>query len=220
MIDGALILAGGRGTRMAPWSAPKCLMPINGVPILYRIIDHVSRYVRDVSVCVGYRGDDVRAALRGRTHECSVRLSDAGIDAPMGARLIKARSEFKPETVGLLRFLICYGDTLADVDIMDIFRHHDARGAAATFVAVHERIPFGVVSEENRRIDDGSRALMNIGFAIVEPRCWQWLDKGHGVSDWLNEIARHAPVECYVHEGRHATINSLADAARAEELLR
>jgi NDP-sugar pyrophosphorylase family protein len=62
----AVILAAGRGTRLRPFtdSAPKCLAPLNGTPILQRQLEALDRAgVRDCVLVVGYRATEVRARI-------------------------------------------------------------------------------------------------------------------------------------------------------------
>ncbi|MBX9929296.1 MAG: NTP transferase domain-containing protein [Gemmatimonadaceae bacterium] len=60
----ALILAAGRGTRLGPdWRAPKCLLPIGGVPLLQRYHAALRDRVSTIRVVVGHQSDTVRAAM-------------------------------------------------------------------------------------------------------------------------------------------------------------
>lgn len=207
MIDAAIILAGGKGSRLAPWPAPKCLMPVNGVSILRRIIDHVRPHVKRIIVCTGYRGDDVKAAAR----DLGVEFSDAGVDATMGIRLMRAKVERSVEG----RALILYGDELVDVDVPDLLaKHKDQIPNALTFVASPHKLPFGLV--RGNQIEDCT-VLVNVGFAIVEPLCWSVLRTDDGLADWINRIPDR---RCVIHTGRRATVNSLLDLENAEEVWR
>src|SRR5437763_1749205 len=62
----AIVLAGGKGTRMRA-ELPKVLLPVLGRPMIEYVLDALAAAgVRAVVVVVGYRGDLVRAALAGR----------------------------------------------------------------------------------------------------------------------------------------------------------
>ncbi|MHB8375447.1 MAG: phosphocholine cytidylyltransferase family protein [Dehalococcoidia bacterium] len=61
-----VILAAGDGDRLAPQTAalPKPLLPLRGRPIINHVLDGLfAAGVRDAAVVVGYRGEQVRAAL-------------------------------------------------------------------------------------------------------------------------------------------------------------
>ena len=223
MIGAAVILAGGRGSRLAPWDAPKCLMPVGGVTLIDRIIDHISPHVHRAVICTGYRADDVAASVqRGMKrwqpatdyiHVPRVVFSNAGEDTPMGERLLRARSEYKLESD---RLLVLYGDEMADVDIRALEKWHEAKEMRITFTAYRQKLPFGVVLEDDR-ISEEETALVNIGFVLTESSAWAHLRPEDGVSDWINRVPKGS-VALYLHEGRRATVNSIADLRAAEEV--
>ena len=208
----AMILAGGKGSRLSPWPAPKCLMPILGIPILYRIIDHVAPHVDLMVVCVGYRAGDVRAATPKTAPNLLV--SDAGEGATMCERLLRAREEY--EIAG--RILVLYGDELADVDIPRLLAQHGSDKTAMTMTGCKYRLPFGVV-ESDGFIQDECDVLVNIGFAVIEPIVWGVIAGCKGLSEMFNRVAwTDHETHIYEHRGRRATINSPADIAAAEEV--
>lgn len=225
----AIVLAGGRGTRLAPWPAPKCLLPVNGVPILSRLLKHVleGTIVDSAVVCVGYRGQDVVAAVE-HSHlgafewDGVVQFSDEGEDAPMGRRLLAARKMLDESD----RALICYGDELADVSLERLVSVHESRGGCSmSFAAFYQKTTGGVVVEPRDAdgrlvIDESAEALVNIGFVVVEPECWAHLRDEDGLSDWINRESLRGRVGLYRHYGKRATVNSLVDLKAAEELWR
>ncbi len=59
----AFILAGGKGTRMRPFTyeIPKSLIPVQGKPLLQHILDLLRKYeIRDIILSTGYMGDKIR----------------------------------------------------------------------------------------------------------------------------------------------------------------
>ena len=228
MIDAVVILAGGRGSRLAPWPAPKCLMPVKGVAVIEWLLAHAEAAgIPRAIVCTGYRAEDVRAAVERRSGALPVAFSDAGLDAAMGLRLFRALGEYglRGEATTLrdrlYRTLICYGDELADIDFAALARHHEVAGLLMTFTACRQRVPFGVVRVNGGagpRIDDNEVVLANIGFVIADPACWDMLHADDGLSDWVNRLAALRQASCYLHEGKRASVNDLADLRRAEEV--
>ena len=65
----ALILAAGLGSRLRPitLTRPKCLVPVNGKPILIKQIENlVSCGIQDITVVSGYMSDVLESAVRER----------------------------------------------------------------------------------------------------------------------------------------------------------
>lgn len=211
----AYILAGGKGSRLEPWHAPKCLLPINGRPIIDRLLDHLKESIESVVVCVGYRASDVTGALRENILDFDqFAFSDAGKDATMIERLLHA----KP----VERALVCYGDELADVDIQELLKDHKRSKAFMTMTTYRERLPFGVYHEG--KIIEGKEVSVNIGFAVVEPQAWKYAEGCSGLSDFFNKLTwcvdGQSSVNVYEHTGRRATINNPSDIAKAEEMFK
>ncbi|MCC7536670.1 MAG: NTP transferase domain-containing protein [Deltaproteobacteria bacterium] len=67
-VDRLILLAAGRGSRLvAGGEVPKPLVPVCGEPLIVRILRaYADAGVREAVVVVGFRGGDIRAALRGR----------------------------------------------------------------------------------------------------------------------------------------------------------
>lgn len=217
----AIILAGGRGTRLEPWHAPKCLMPINGVSILQRLLDHLfdqQELVSRAIICTGYRFKDIESALEAHgwlgDH---VLCSKDTVDARMGERLIAAR---KLTDGG--RALICYADELIDLDVATLLLAHAANHM--TFVSCAQRVTGGVVEHSNTHlcINEEGTVDVNVGFVVVEAACWQLLTPDDGLSGWINKVSSHPEmvVGRFRHVGKRTTVNSLADLRAAEEAWR
>lgn len=170
----AVILAGGQGTRLRPYTTvlPKPLMPIGDMPILeivLRQLKHAgfSRITLAVSYLAeliqAYCGDGSRFGLRIDYSRESRSLSTAG---PL--HLIPGLDE---------TFLVMNGDVLTTLDYRELFGHHRASGAAAT-IAMHRRsvkIDFGVVEtgaggELERYIEKPEyHYSVSMGINILEP---------------------------------------------------
>lgn len=63
-----LILAAGRGTRISRFlgGAPKCTVDVGGVPLIRHTVEGLLREgVKDIALAVGYRAEDIQAALQG-----------------------------------------------------------------------------------------------------------------------------------------------------------
>jgi NDP-sugar pyrophosphorylase family protein len=132
----AVILAGGKGTRLRPYTTflPKPLMPIGEMPILeimLRQLKHAG--VSDVILTVGHLGSLLQAYFQDG-HDLGVHLDYSFEDKPLGtAGPLALVRERLTET-----FLISNGDVLTTLDLTDLIRSHRTTGAAAT-IAMHAR---------------------------------------------------------------------------------
>jgi NDP-sugar pyrophosphorylase family protein len=150
----AVVLAGGRGTRLRPYTAvlPKPLMPVGDRPILDVVLRQLRRHgFEQVTIATGHLAELIEAFLRDGT------AYDLAVDYH--------REQEPLGTVGALAlidrldepFLVMNGDVLTDLDYRALVDHHLASGAAAT-IAVTTRtvqISLGVMHFEDA--DDDAR---------------------------------------------------------------
>ncbi len=177
----ALILAGGRGTRLRPLThlIPKPLVPFMGDPYAHGLL----RRLVDVGV--------TRATfLVGRSAEPFQPLVDASDE--LGLTIDVATEETALDTAGAVRralagsddepVLVCNGDVLTDVDLRRIIEGHVAAGAVAT-LTLHEvndtsafgvvvRDPEGYVQQFVEKPEPGTipDRTINAGTYVLQPR--------------------------------------------------
>lgn len=128
------ILAGGLGTRLRPaiGERAKVVADVEGRPFVARILDQVAAAsFRDVVLCVGFRADEVEAAL-GAAHG-PLRLRYAREVEPLGtAGALRHALPLLPEP----ELLVMNGDSFCDADLAAAWAWHRQRRSEATLVAV------------------------------------------------------------------------------------
>ena len=140
----AVVLAGGRGTRLAPYTSVllKPLMPVGERAILELVVEQLEASgITDVTFCVGYLSHLIKAVFDNRenghvtihyVHEQEA-LGTAG---PL--RLVPDLTD---------TFIVMNGDVLTDLDYAELVDHHREEGNALT-IATCERpikIDYGVL---------------------------------------------------------------------------
>jgi len=105
----AVMLAGGRGTRLAPHTdlLPKVLVDVAGRPFLEHLVDSLAREgITELLILAGYRSSQVVEAARDLDLPVRISVVEGEVDWTTGERLIEAR-ELLHE-----RFLLLYTDNL------------------------------------------------------------------------------------------------------------
>lgn len=218
----AILLCGGKGERLRPLTedVPKPLLPLQGRPLLDHLVAylHASGIHRFV-ICVGHLAEHFEAFVRQRRGwDWNAICVDSG-DASMTDRLLDAR----PHVPG--RALICYGDTLANVDLHALKCAHERRKAWLTLVVYPFRSPFGVVyfDEQQRVTEFTEKPLLpywiNIGFMLCEAAALDVLQRGWDMPRFLGELAGQGRLFAYRHQGRHLTVNTPRELAQAESAM-
>ena len=215
----AILLCGGKGERLRPFTEtmPKALVTLNGEPLLSHLLRYlsaagISRFV----VCVGYKAEAIESFLQKDCARWGEITSVNSGDVSMTDRLLDARQHVRG------RALVCYGDTLANVDLPDLLQQHQQRGALATLTVYPLHSPFGVV-----HFDDSKRATtfaekpqlpywINIGFLLCEPAALDFIKRGSEMPEFLSALAEGGVLYTHAHTGKHLTVNTEKDRALAE----
>ncbi len=147
----AVILAGGKGTRLQPYSSvfPKPLMPIGEIPILEIVLRQLKHAgVTTATLTVGHLAALIESYF-GQGEKLGVDIEYSREEQPLGTA----------GPLGLLDgiqedFLVMNGDLLTTVDYADLMQQHLARRAAVT-VAVYDKrvdLSLGVLEIEDDKI--------------------------------------------------------------------
>lgn len=141
----ALILAGGKGTRLRPLTVytPKPIVPVlNRSFLLYQIEILRRAGIREIILSLNYQPDKIRQIL-GDGQNYGVHLRYVTEPTPMGtAGAYKfAASEIRDTTI------VFNGDILTDIDISEVIRQHTERRADASIVltSVENPAAYGLV---------------------------------------------------------------------------
>lgn len=133
----ALILAGGLGTRLSPYTAilPKPLMPVGQMPILELIIRQLRYYgVDHVTLAVSYLGTLLQAYF-GDGSRLGVKVDYQWEDHPLGTA--GAISLFNPEEDD---FLVMNGDILTTLNYQALFSAHKSKKSLATIASFEKKV--------------------------------------------------------------------------------
>ncbi len=180
----AVILAGGRGTRLAPYTTvfPKPLVPVGEYPIIEILVRQlIAQEITDITLSVGYLAELLKAYFQQRpslTEKLS--LSYVMEEKPTGTAGSLAQVEGLDET-----FLVMNGDLLTTLDFRKLIEHHRAHDAALT-IAMHKKhikIDLGVlVTDDEFNITDYREKpemdyLVSMGIYVYEPKVLNYIEK-------------------------------------------
>jgi len=133
----AIILAGGKGTRLTPYTVvfPKPLMPIGDYPILEVIIMQLKRYgFNDIIMAVGHLKQLVEAFF-GDGKRWNVNISYSVEERPLGTAAPLQLIENCQDD-----FLVMNGDVLTNLHFDDFFQYHKDNGAVCTIASYNKQV--------------------------------------------------------------------------------
>ena len=224
----AVILAGGKGTRLAPYTTvfPKPLVPLGQRPILDVIIRQLAHYgFKDVVLTVGYLAELIQAYFQ--TAQGSL---------PPGVKLSYVREPAPLGTAGSLSlidgleddFLVMNGDVLTSLNFAHMAAFHRANGSALTICVFDKQIKLdlGVIDMDGNGAVIGYREKPNLAFPIsagiyiYSPRVLEYIPRGERM-DFpdlvLNLLADGRKVMGYRCEDFWMDIGNPGDYLRAQE---
>ena len=172
----AVVMAGGRGTRLAPFTddVPKPMLRVAGRPILERIVLHlVGAGIRRIFLSVNYRREAIEDHFGdGSQFGCRIDYLREDPERPLGtAGSLRLLEERPSDPV-----LVMNGDLVTQFAVGDMLEVHAREGTAATMAVsdyVHS-VPFGVCETDGSRLvrlreKPVSTWLVNAGIYVLDP---------------------------------------------------
>ena len=183
----AILMAGGKGTRLRPitYSIPKPLVPIAGRPCIGYSLDAYRRAgINDVIITTGYKFESlITGVLEYKDMQQNILFSVE--KEPAGtAGGIKLVSRFIDDT-----FIVGSGDILADFDIKEILEFHRKKKSKITIVLseVEDPSQMGIVELKDGKItkflekpskDEIFSNQVNAGIYVIEPEILNEIPEG------------------------------------------
>ncbi len=244
----AVILAGGRGTRIAEESdvRPKPMIMIGGRPILWHIMQiYAAHGIVDFVICLGYKGHvikdyfanfslysanvvsfDLAAHTTSYEHGWAppwkVTLVETGENTETGGRIKQIKRWVADDEY----FCLTYGDGLASVDVSASIRHHCKYRKAATMTAVNPPGRFGAIELTEGRVTkfvekpkvDGQ--VVNGGFFVLSPKVFDFIadDKTVWEQEPLQLLAAAGELTAFQHPGFWQPMDTIRERRLLEEL--
>jgi NDP-mannose synthase len=218
----AVILAGGRGTRLAPYTSilPKPLMPVGDRAILEIVLDQlVTSGVNHITLSVGYLSHLIRAVLNGRWED-RVQIEYVHENEPLGTAAPLKLVSGLDDT-----FIVMNGDVLTALDLRELVRDHWRTGSLLT-IATHERrvkIDYGIIHrDETNRIfafeeKPEISAQVSMGVYVMEPEVLDFIsDERMDFPELVHALLEAGlPVSSYPYEGLWFDLGRQDDFQRA-----
>jgi NDP-sugar pyrophosphorylase family protein len=181
----AVILAGGKGTRLRPYTTvlPKPLVPVGDRPILELVIRQLARYgFTRIDLSVGHLGQLISTYLDQIELPEGLDLHYTWEDQPLGT----AGALREVEGLAEGDFLAMNGDVLTTLDYAQLMRFHRSSGAALT-IASHEKdvnVSLGVIESEDGFVTDyiekpTMHFQVSMGVYAYSPKALEFIPAGY-----------------------------------------
>jgi NDP-sugar pyrophosphorylase family protein len=224
----AVILAGGRGTRLAPYTTviPKPLLPVGDLPILEIVVRQLARAGIDhLTLSLGYMSEYFRVFLSHRKSLSRLmRIDFVEEEKPTGT------AGSLSSVAGLEgTFLVMNGDVLTNLDYRALLSHHADRGAWLT-IATHNKpvkIDLGVLEDDrsgnvtNYIEKPVLNYTVSMGIYVYEPEVLQFIRPGEYLDfpDLVLRLLRTGrPVSTFRNDATWLDLGRPEDLQRATDI--
>ncbi len=177
----AVILAGGKGTRLRPFTymIPKPLMPIGEQPIIEIILNQLKNNgFNNIIISTGYKENLIRMFLNGADKKYDLNIKYSNEDEPLGTvgSLSLIRDELNED------FILMNGDTLCTLNYNELMKYHKKSGNMAT-ISLYIKdiyIDFGIVKLNGVDISDyiekpRNTYFVSMGVYVFEPEVLKYV---------------------------------------------
>ena len=134
----AVILAGGKGTRLTPYTTvfPKPLMPIDGMPILEVIVRQLAHFgIKELIFTVSKQSEPLLSAYFGNGSQYGVSIAYSREEEPLGT---SGPLSVVPDLPGT--FLVMNGDILTTLDYHKVIQFHRRKKGSLTIAMSQKKV--------------------------------------------------------------------------------
>ena len=202
----AVILAGGKGSRLGSLtkSIPKPMVKIGGKPIIWHLLKILnSNGINNFIICLGYKGNVIKNYLGKLNNRWNIKCLDTGLNTLTAKRIFLVKKHIKSQ-----KFLMTYGDGLANINLKKLYKLHCKKKKIATVTAVSPIPRFGSlvikknnVTKFNEKPKD-NKNLINGGFFILDKKIFDFFDLNKNVM-WEQEpmkiLTKKKQLSAYFH---------------------
>ena len=222
----AVILAGGKGSRLYPYTTvfPKPLMPLQEKPILEIVLHQLKQAgVVHVTLAVGYLAELIQAYF-GKGDRLGITIDYSRESEPLGtAGPLRLIEELESD------FLVMNGDILCTLDYADMFRFHQSHGQLATVGTYRKevRIDLGVLELDaaDQIMDYIEKPVLyyqvSMGVYCFRPEVLQYIpaDQRFDLPDLIKQLIEKEQVpQAYRFQGQWLDIGRHEDYAEAQQI--
>lgn len=182
----ALILAGGKGARLRPYTTvlPKPLVPVGGIPIAEVIIRQLKSYgIKNIVMATGHLAELIEAYF-GNGSRFGVRIEYLKERRPLGTagaiKLIKNLDR---------SFLVINGDTLTNLNFKKLLHMHKTAKNCATITikGVTVKTDFGVITCDSKGTfldyieKPTHKSYVSLGINVLDRECQKYIKQNEKI---------------------------------------
>ena len=224
----AIILAGGKGTRLAEYTnkIPKPMVRINGKPIISYIIDHYLDFgVSKILIAGGYKCNVIKKYFNQHKKKYpNIKVINTGLNSLTGKRILKLKNNFKKNE----DFFVTYGDGLSDINLKKLLNYHKKNKKVCTLTAVRPPARFGELKIRGRSVNafnekpQLNQGWINGGFFVFNYKIFNFFNNTNQMLERepMQKLLKNKNVNAYKHKGFWMCMDTLRDKILLEKIIK
>jgi glucose-1-phosphate cytidylyltransferase len=225
-----IILAGGLGTRISEETdkKPKPMVSITDKPIIWHVMSiFSSQGFNNFKIATGYKHEVIDQWINDNYEknswgfDCQVQAIFTGEETQTGGRIKELMNLFPAE-----RYMMTYGDGLANLNLQRLQEFHFNHGKLATVTSVRPPARFGHITSENGKVthfgekNQADAGWINGGFFILENQVKTFISSSDEPfeQDPLKRLVIESQLMTLQHEGFWQPMDTLREKHILEEL--
>ncbi len=213
-LNQALILCGGKGKRLKPITddIPKPLVKINNESLLSHQLKYLNEQgIDNFVVATGYKSELIENYLNEKFYDFNIEIYNSGEVGIMN-RIYDCLPSLNNN------FLLCYGDTLANVNIKQLFKFHQKHNGDITVSSYQLRSQFGILKSNKKNLvlkfleKPKLDAWINIGYFVMDKKL---ISNENSFQEFISKLATEEKLYNYKHRGLHITVNTFKELEEA-----
>lgn len=195
-IKQAVILAGGLGTRLRPFTNehPKPMYRFNNKPFIEYLVEQVKSFgIKKIVILLGYKAQEIQGYLGdGSRYGLNIEYSVTPVEYETGNRLLEIRDSLDD------RFLLMYCDNYCPIDFDKLVSDADMNDAAIQITAYTNKDDYtkdnlliaddGQVKVYDKKRETPGLKGVDIGYAIIKKETLELLDSNSGIVNFEKEV--------------------------------
>lgn len=222
----AVILAGGLGTRLRPYTllVPKPMLPVGPKPILEHIVGWLKGSgITDIIITTGYLGKTIQDYF-GTGKDWGVRIRYAASPHPLGiaGQLKSAEGQLRG------RFVCVYGDAILEMDLKKVIEFHLRHRplVTVTLMKYSTTLKYGFMETDGRGLLKEWRekptisGYINVGCYVMEKAFLNFIppDQMYGMPEAFEKAMKHNKIYCVRSSGHFTDIGDTKSYREANDL--
>ena len=214
-----IILSGGEGQRLRPLTKiiPKPLIKIKNKAIIEYIINHFHRHkINNIIVATGYKNKLINKFFKKKYKSKKIKVINTGLKTSILGRIKKIEKYSKQNII------LCYGDTLADININKLINFYLKNQTKFLISSYELQSSFGILNINKKNFVTNFRekpklgVWFNVGYFLFSKNYFRVIKKFEKLENFLFYLVKKKLLKAFKHKGKHITVNTVYELEEAK----